>query len=158
MIKPITVIIDTREQEPYSFPTDRVTPVRRALPAGDYSLEGRETEIAVERKSLADFVSTVIRGRERFRKELVRLESYRRACVVIEGSMSDITRGRYPGGAHPSSVLGALISIVTDYNIQVFFCGDRPHACRFVEDYLRRCSGLKPRPTLASRESEKSDS
>ena len=129
MIKPITVIIDTREQEFYSFPSGRVTAIRRALPAGDYSLDGRETEFAVERKSLADFVQTVIRDRERFRKELLRLQSYRRACVVIEGSMSDITQRRYPGGAHPASVLGALISIIVDYGIPVYLCGDRPHAC-----------------------------
>ena len=75
-----------------------MTAIRRALPAGDYSLEGRETEFAVERKSLADFVQTVIRDRERFRKELLRLKTYRRACVVIEGE-----HGRHhAGGATPA--------------------------------------------------------
>jgi ERCC4-type nuclease len=154
MSKPITIIIDTREQEPYSFSPERVTAIRRALPAGDYSLEGRETEFAVERKSLADFVQTVIRDRERFRRELLRLKSYRRACVVLEGSMADITQRRYPGGAHPASVLGALISIIIDYDIPVYLCGDRPHACRFVEDYLHRCAQLAPRPSLERCESE----
>ena len=155
-MKPLHIVIDTREQEPYEFRGEGVTAVRRALSAGDYSLEGRESEFAVERKSLADFVQTVIRGRERFRKELVRLKAFRRACVVIEGSMSDITQARYPGGAHPASVLGALISINVDYNIPVYLCGDRQHACRFVEDYLRRCSALAPRPTLEHFESEES--
>ena len=72
----VRVVVDTREQEPYAFDPRRVTVVRRALPAGDYSVEGWEGAVAVERKTLEDFVSTVIRGRARFRKELRRLEGY----------------------------------------------------------------------------------
>ena len=144
----LRIVIDTREQEAYEFPAERVVSIRRALPAGDYCLDGLETEFAVERKSLADFVHTVIRGRERFRKELLKLQSYRRACVVLEGGMPDIMQARYPGGAHPASVLGALISIIVDYDIPVYYCGDRQHACRFVEDYLRRCDALAHRTPL----------
>lgn len=153
-MQPLRIVIDTREQLPYEFPPERVTAVRRALAAGDYSLAGRESEFAVERKSLADFVQTVIRGRERFHKELAKLQGYRRACVVIEGSLADITQARYGGGAHPASVLGALISIIVDFAVPVYLCGDRPHACRFVEDYLRRCARLAPRPTLEKIENE----
>ena len=46
----VTVVIDTREQEPYGFNPDLVRPLRRALPAGDYSVAGLEETIAVERK------------------------------------------------------------------------------------------------------------
>jgi ERCC4-type nuclease len=70
MMDRITVVVDTREQEPYSFDSDKVSAVRKALPAGDYSLVGLEERVAVERKSLTDFVSTVIRGRKRFHREL----------------------------------------------------------------------------------------
>jgi ERCC4-type nuclease len=45
----IVVIADSREQEPYSFEATRITTVRRALPAGDYSLDGLEDRVAVER-------------------------------------------------------------------------------------------------------------
>ena len=65
---PATIVIDTREQEPYSFDSRLVAAVRRALPAGDYSVEGMEERVAVERKSLDDFVSTVIHARRRFRE------------------------------------------------------------------------------------------
>jgi ERCC4-type nuclease len=73
MMDRITVVVDTREQEPYSFDSDKVSAVRKALPAGDYSLVGLEERVAVERKSLTDFVSTVIRGRKRFHRELEKL-------------------------------------------------------------------------------------
>ena len=64
----ITVVVDTREQEPYHFDPESVTATRRALPAGDYSLERWEDQVAVERKTLEDLVGTVIRSRKRFRK------------------------------------------------------------------------------------------
>jgi hypothetical protein len=40
-------IADTREQEPYSFDSDKVSAVRKALPAGDYSLVGLEERVAI---------------------------------------------------------------------------------------------------------------
>jgi len=137
-VNAITVVVDTREQEPYDFDPQCVTVIRRALPAGDYSIEGFEDSVAVERKSLADFVSTVIRGRDRFQKELKRLQSYEAACVVVEASLRDILEGNYRSGAHPNSILGAILSIIVDFGIPVYFCSDRQVACRFVEGYLRR--------------------
>jgi ERCC4-type nuclease len=134
----ITVVVDTREQEPYTFDPRSVTVIRRALPAGDYSIEGHEDSVAVERKTLEDFVTTVIRSRKRFKRELQRLSGYAAACVVVEADLSDILGGRYRSGANPNAVLGAVLSIVVDFDIPVFFCSDRQAACRFVEGYLLR--------------------
>ncbi len=135
----ITVVVDTREQEPYAFDPQCVAVIRQALPAGDYSIEGREDSVAVERKTLEDFVSTVIRSRKRFKKELQRLAGYEAACIVVEANLSDILGGRYRSGAHPNAVLGTVLSIVVDFDIPVFFCSDRQAACRFMEGYLIGC-------------------
>ena len=134
--QPATIIIDTREQEPYSFDPRLATAVRRALPAGDYSVDGLEACVAVERKSLDDFVSTVIHSRERFRAELQRLSVHRAACVVVEASLPDILQRHYRGEAHPNAVLGNALSIILDYRIPVFFCSNRQAACHFVQAYL----------------------
>jgi len=135
----ITIVIDTREQQPYSFDPERFETVRRALPAGDYSLVGSETRVAVERKSMPDFVSTVIRARKRFHAELRKLAEYEHACIVVEGSLRDLLEGRYLGGAHPNALLGAVVSICVDWGIPVYFCGDRQCAKLFVEAYIERC-------------------
>jgi len=132
----VVIAIDTREQEPYGFDPSRVATVRRALPAGDYSLAGRETDVAIERKTLEDFVSTALHARERFARELRRLASYDFACVVVEASMEDVLLHRYRSAAHPNAVFGAMLSILVDHRVPVFFCGDRQVACRFVEDLL----------------------
>ncbi len=134
----ITIVIDTREQEPYSFEAGSIETVRHALPAGDYSIEGYDFDLSVERKSLDDYVQTVIRERERFRKELRALQEYRDACIVVEGSLPDVVSGLYKSGASASSVFGATTSIVVDYGIPVYFCGNRQVARRFTEDWLCR--------------------
>jgi ERCC4-type nuclease len=134
--QPATIVIDTREQEPYSFDPRLATAVRRALPAGDYSVDGIEACVAVERKTLDDFVSTVIHSRERFRAELQKLAAYRAACVVVETGITDILQRRYRGEAHPNAVLGNALSIILDYRIPVFFCSNRQAACHFVQAYL----------------------
>lgn len=137
---PVTVIVDTREQEGYGFNPQLVTPVRRALPAGDYSVAGLERDVAVERKTLDDFVGTVMHARDRFYRELRRLENYRRACVVVEADLGDVLARRYRGEAHPHAVFGSALAITVDFGIPVFFCTNRQLACRFVEGYLLRAA------------------
>jgi DNA excision repair protein ERCC-4 len=134
----IVVVVDTREQEPYAFDPARITTVRRALPAGDYSLESYEASVAAERKSLEDYVASVITGRARFAQELRALAEYDLGCVVVEASLEDVLAHRYRSGAHPSAVLGATLSIIVDHGVPVFFCGDRQLACGFVEGLLCR--------------------
>lgn len=133
---PVTIIIDTREQEGYSFDPRLAATVRRALPAGDYSVAGMENTVAVERKSLDDFVSTVIHSRARFRKELRKLAEYRAACVVVEAGLLEVMLHRYRGDAHPNAVVGNALSIILDFRIPVFFCSSRQAACQFVQAYL----------------------
>ena len=140
MMEPITIITDTREQLPYAFEIRWAATVSRALPAGDYSVEGLETSVAVERKSLEDFVHSVIRDRERFKKELAKLSEYPHACVVVEAGLPDVLLARYPSGAHPHSVFGAVVSICVDHGVPVYFCGDRQTARKFTQEYLLRAA------------------
>jgi ERCC4-type nuclease len=134
------ILIDTREQLEYSF---SIPAIRRKLDAGDYSIEGLEQEIAVERKSLDDFVSSVIHSRVRFQKELQKLAGYRAACVVVEAGVIDVLQKRYRGEAHPNAVLGCALSIILDFGVPVFFCSNRQAACRFVEGYLLRAAARR---------------
>lgn len=126
------IVIDTREKDECVFADS----VRKKLDAGDYSIEGLENQVAVERKSLDDFVSTVIHGRARFRDELRKLAGYRATCIVVEAGVLDVLLHRYRGDAHPNAVLGSALSIILDFRIPVFFCSNRQAACQFVQAYL----------------------
>jgi ERCC4-type nuclease len=145
------LVVDTREQAPFVFDATRVSTVRRALKAGDYSVEGLESQVAVERKSLDDFVGTVIRAQGRFEVELEHLGGYAFACVVVEASIEDVLSHRYRMAVHPNSVLGAAVAITVDHRIPVFFCGSRPHACLFTEKLLCRAhKKLLPSPSAGA--------
>ena len=133
--KPV-LIIDTREQTPFNFHDPTVTVTRRALPAGDYTLEGLEDLAVVERKSLDDLVKSLIQDRERFHRELRKLQNIPGACVVVEAGLNDLLAHQYKSGVHPNAVLGAVLSVIVDFAIPVYFCGSRPAACHFTRAYL----------------------
>lgn len=101
MTFPGVVLIDTREQRPYTFAGlnadakdgggELAIPTRvETLPSGDYSLAGYADRVAVERKSLADLYGTLGKGRDRFVRELDRLNAMEWACVVVEAEWSTI--------------------------------------------------------------------
>lgn len=98
---PGTIIIDTREQRPYSFDAVRAdkseggglltVPTRRGtLASGDYSIEGHTARVAIERKSKTDLYGTLGKGRERFTRELKRLNEMDAALVIVEEQLSDV--------------------------------------------------------------------
>lgn len=101
MIPPFAITVDTREQAPFTFgglladarqgrqPIEVAT-VRRGLPSGDYSLEGFESQIAIERKSLSDLFHSLGHDRGRFKREIARLAVMRFAAVVVEADWSAI--------------------------------------------------------------------
>ncbi|MDZ4848504.1 MAG: hypothetical protein SGI77_04370 [Pirellulaceae bacterium] len=83
----ITAITDSREQTPWDLSPMRSIP--GTLSVGDYSIAGMESVIAIERKSLADFVMCCGSERERFQRELDRLRGWPVSAVVIEAGWGD---------------------------------------------------------------------
>ena len=128
------VIVDTREQLPWEF--ESLTTVRRALPAGDYSLEGLELQVAVDRKSLDDWVNTVVHDRIRFKKELRRLAGYQMAVIAVEANVADVLAHSYTSETHPHSVLGLAHAVFADYGVPVMWWGSRPECRLMVERFL----------------------
>ena len=50
------ILIDSREQAPFTFPDYDVDPEPATLPAGDYSLAGFQDRTAIERNSLMHMI------------------------------------------------------------------------------------------------------
>lgn len=123
-----TVVVDTREQRQWLFPTDRFVTDRRKLVTGDYSLLGFEDSFCIERKSLGDFVGTLFGDWIRFRKELVRMSGFDIACIVVECNVEDIRQKKYESEVDPLSVLGKAHAIYCDHGVPVFFWGSRVEA------------------------------
>ncbi len=83
------IVVDVHERYAWTFRDEQVTTVRRPLPAGDYAVE-RDGRVlaAVERKSLADLVSTVTGGKLRY--VLAALADLPRAALVVEDRYSAV--------------------------------------------------------------------
>ena len=131
------IIIDTREQAPYGFDCQTIW---HKLEAGDYSVAGLTGVVAVERKSLADFASSVIHNFGRFAAELEKLSQLQAACIVVEADLDTVLRGQAKDalrGISPASLIGAAVHISLRYGVPVFWCGSRQAARSFTDAYLR---------------------
>lgn len=104
---PFTIVADNNEGYPYTFaslPTRAadgnkrmaVKVVSRSLETGDYSIEGMESRVTVERKSLTDLYGTLGGGRERFEREFERMQAMEFAAVVVEAGLPEICRPDHP--------------------------------------------------------------
>ncbi len=150
---PFTIVIDTREQTPLAFPPN-VPTVRGTLHTGDYSIAGREDEFTVERKSLADAINTVIHDRERFVRELERMQTFAFRRIVITCPFARVLRGHYKHSrANPDSVIGLWRSLEVKYNVPVTFADDAEQAARHITDWAKhyqrqRITATPPTPQV----------
>ena len=86
-----TVVVDSREQCPLTFPN--LPTVIGTLTTGDYSIAGLENIISVERKNLDDLLACIGRDRDRFKAELQRLRAYRFRLLVVEADAVTLETG-----------------------------------------------------------------
>lgn len=137
-----TIIVDTREKEPYSFPCQTL---RTGLKTGDYSLVGCETRVSVERKRSDELFLCVGRERKRFERELQRLAEFDYSAIIIEGDLQTLTRPSAFSKVSPRAVINSLVSWSVKFNIHVFFCGNRNLAraltYRILEKYWKHRGG-----------------
>src|SRR5271157_5087076 len=85
-------IIDTREQNPLSFRRFKTWFARiehRALPLGDYSVEGMEDSCVVERKDLADLIQSFTTNRAVFINRLRRMSERPHSLLVVTASLTE---------------------------------------------------------------------
>jgi hypothetical protein len=125
--KPI-VIVDTREKNPFDFSRLKnwiAEEKSQALKVGDYSIEGMEELLVLERKTLTDLITTLIQQRERFFKQCEKMTKYRWRALLIEASYEDIKspydQDEYNTSAHPNAVSGTLDALEARFGIPVIY-------------------------------------
>ncbi|MDL2317075.1 hypothetical protein LJC59_08395 [Desulfovibrio sp. OttesenSCG-928-A18] len=135
------IVIDSREQAPFTFDHEKYTGTMvevGTLDTGDYSLTGLTDRVAVERKSLPDLVACLGRGRERFERELQRAAALDAFAVAVEASWSDLATGQYRSQLNPHSACQSVLAFTARYRIPFMFAGSRAGAEYITWGFLRQ--------------------
>lgn len=143
--KGFTIIEDTREQTPLTFP-EGIAVERDTLSTGDYSIRGYENCFAIERKSITDFAGTMMGGYQadtqkpplRFNNELERLKHFDLAAVIVTATPEELITFHHNCGADAHGALwNFALSIFATHGIPVFMLTDETTAAKFVADLAR---------------------
>lgn len=132
-----TILIDTREQSPFTF--KGLKTLRRGLKTGDYSLQGYVSTLCIERKSVADLFGTLTRKDNfaRFQKELERMAELRWAFLVVEATPECVANGFSHSNANGPLVLDKLVRVCCQHGVQPIFGGNKWGAERVTLSVFR---------------------
>ncbi|MFQ3475659.1 DEAD/DEAH box helicase [Halonotius sp. F2-221B] len=108
-----------------------ITTRLETLAVGDYVLSDR---VAVERKSVADFLDTLTGGdRSMFEQVGDLVRNYSRPVVIVEGG--DLYGER---NVHPNAIRGALSSLAVDFNASILRTDDESDTAELLATIARR--------------------
>jgi hypothetical protein len=129
----LEIVVDSREQYAYRFTAQQVRTVKRALPCGDYGTNAAGQLVAVvERKSLADLVSSLMNGKLRY--ALAELAALPRSAVVVEERYSQIFKLEY---SRPAMVMDGLAELQVRWpTVPIVFLESRQLAEEWTYRYL----------------------
>jgi len=141
----LCVTVDTREQTPLQFNSEYVKQGAGTVPVFDYALAGDEREFAVERKSLPDFIQSVVLSKS-WARELAKIAKAQDRLLpvvyVCEFLFEDISKYDYmqfqSGNVTPQFVYRRVAELIYAYNVHVFFAGSREAAAYAIALILKR--------------------
>lgn len=121
-----TILVDTREQNPWKFTGRRVRLRPMALKVGDYAVQGRQAMLVLERKSVEDLFTTMTKGLARFARELERArQAGTRVAVIVEGDVHRVSMGSRWSYADPGRVVAELYRVCAGFGAAPYFCDGR---------------------------------
>jgi len=127
------LIVDTREKTPWVFSSYDV--ISRKLNTGDYSIEGFEDVISIERKKTTSEWATNV-FEKRFHEELLRSKNLRHFYIICEFTLDDLMKfpansgiPKYLWGkikVSPHLLLKKTIEIQQEFpNVHIVYAGNR---------------------------------
>ena len=146
-----TILVDNREKEGFRwwFDEDDFCAGSRlaTISTGDYTIEGLEDIVCIERKrNTAELSQNLIE--DRFFKELVRMQSFKYRAIVCEFNMFSIINFPYSSGIPqsklkfikitPQFILSKITEIQVKYNVSFVFCDNAEYAMKYVRAFLKK--------------------
>ncbi|MCP8316192.1 MAG: DEAD/DEAH box helicase [archaeon] len=100
----------------------------KSLDVGDFILSD---DVAVERKTVEDFIRSVIDGRL-FKQIIAMKDAYRRPIMILQGELKDAI------GIGESAFFGALASIISDFQVPIIISHNEEEASKIIYHIARR--------------------
>lgn len=142
----LTVLVDSREKNKWNFSCGKyvIDIIDTKLDTGDYSLQGYEDLIRIERKASTSEIATNI-TEKRFKDWLERLSTYKYKFIICEFSYEDIVIFPHNSGIprnlmskikiSPAFIMAAMSKIQIKYGIQIIYAGN-PRAAQLAAENL----------------------
>jgi len=129
----LEIVVDTREQYPFTFAAQQARTVRRALPGGDYGVTAAGRLVAaVERKSLTDLTSSLMSGKLGY--ALGELAAVPRGALVVEEGYAKVFKLAH---VRPSQVADGMAELQVRWpSVPLVFCETRKLAEEWTYRYL----------------------
>ncbi len=138
----LSMLVDNRERNTElleSLAQNNIKLSFSQLPVGDYIISDR---MCIERKTVGDFVSSLIDNRL-FEQAQRLKEAFPKPIMIIEGRMEESTLSR-------NVMLGTILALYTDYNIQVINSEDTLETSYILSKFAEREQAVEHRePRLA---------
>jgi len=139
----VPVVIDTREQTPFRFDKDQVTPIHSTVPVFDYAVCFDPCSWAIERKSVADLVGSLC-TKDGWRREMAKIDKARDRFIglpliyIVEGTVNDVLFYNYEQHEKVTAqfVFMRISQMIYRHNVHVIFAGS--HAADFATLLLKR--------------------
>ncbi len=99
----------------------------KKIPVADYIIGN----IAIERKTVSDFISSMIN--KRLARQLEEMKQYPKQLLVIEGiEEQELYSDNQEKGIHPNAIRGMLLSILLEFNIPIILTKDYQDTAKFL--------------------------
>jgi hypothetical protein len=132
----LEIVVDSGEKYPWSFGHQQATTRRQRLGVGDYAVLRDDVVLAaVERKSVADLVGSLLSGRLTY--ALADLAVLPRAAVVVEDRYSQLFKHEFASGAAAAEALAEAQARFP--TVPIVFCETRPLAQEWAYRWLGAC-------------------
>ena len=131
----VSVLVDTRERHPWDLSPMKVE--EATLQTGDYSSTcGR---FVLERKNSVDeLISCMTVSRDRFKRELERMQAFDAAVVLVEGTYQELVNGDYRSKMNKNSAAATFVSWQQDFKVPIHFVANRTEAEEYAKRFFHR--------------------
>ncbi len=104
----------------------------KQLPVADFLVK----ETAIERKTVSDFLSSMIN--QRLASQLQELRQYPSRLLIVEGIDEQVLYSEHSSSINPNAIRGFLLSILLKHQVPILFTKDYKDTASFISILARK--------------------